>query len=269
MDQNFSFFDHLDELRKRLLLSLIVVLVISLILFLFPQIIFDYVIFAPLKKSFITYKLLCKLKFLFGEAFCNIKDVRLQALTFEAQLSAHIMGAFTGGLILSVPFILYELWAFISPGLLPNERKMVLTIFWFAFPLFILGVMFSFFIMLPFVIQFLLNYTISTSVETIPTLSSYIHIAILFLLLSGLVFLLPLILSVLIYYGILSTEFLVKNRKYAIIITAIISAVITPTTDGITMMLMFLPIYFLYEISIWTGKILEKKKQKALSNVSS
>jgi len=258
-DKGAPLLAHLEELRRRIFLCGVAILITSILIFLFPSIIFDHILFAPLQPDFITYKILCKFKSVFGDVFCHGKAYQLLALDLEAQLSAHIMGAITGGIILSLPFILYQVWAFVSPALYPHEKKAIITLLISSIPLFMTGLLFSYFVMLPFTIRFLIEYKISDMVVTTPTLSSYIKISLFLLFFTAITFELPLIIYILVRSGFISRDTLKQGRKIAFIIVLIVAAIITPTTDGFTMLILALPLYALYELSIWITIPAEKK----------
>lgn len=251
--KEMSFLDHLEVLRWHLIRSSIAVIILAVVAFLFKHIIFDKILLAPSKIDFITYRLL------------HIKELEftLQSLGMSEQFSIHLWVAITAGIIIAFPYILWEFWRFISPGLYDKERKNAVWFIIISSLLFFLGVLFGYYVITPLSVKFFGNYRISDSIHRNFQIGSYISIVKTSVLASGLMFELPVIIYFLAKIGLVSAEFLRTYRKHAIVIVLILSAIITPP-DVLSQIIVTIPIIILYEISILIAKIIEKKQEKAL-----
>jgi len=263
-EAEMSFMDHLEALRWHLVRSVIAVFVMSVILFCFPDFVFGKIIFGPLRVDFITYKKLCELSARLGgvEGLCVDKiNFSLISNQLSGQFTMHLWISFLGGLILSFPYILYELWKFIKPALKATEAKPVRGFVVVSSILFLIGIAFAYYIIVPMSVQFLGNYSITTEnfIQTLPTIDDYISLVSTLTLATGLVFEMPILVYFLTRFGIFSSAFMRKFRKHAVVVLLILAAVITPSPDITSQMLVFIPIYFLYEISIFVAKYVENK----------
>lgn len=259
-----SFLDHLEELRWHLIRIIIAIVVIGGIAFVSSKFIFDQIIFAPLDMSFPTYDFLCKTaNFIAIEtSFCNDKiPLILQNRTMAGQFSADIWTAVLGGFILAFPYVIFELWRFISPGMHANERRHSKGFIIISSILFFIGVLFGYFIVCPLSINFLANYQISAKVDNQIDISSYIGLVRASVLASGLIFELPIIIYFLTKIGLVTPEFLKKYRKYALVIVLILSAIITPP-DIASQIIVAIPILILYQVSIYISKLVIKGQRK-------
>ena len=172
-----SFLDHLEELRWHLIRSVIAILIIATVAFIFKDFIFDVLLFGPKKKDFITYKLFCSISQSIGQgnSFCiDELPFRIQSRTMAGQFSAHLWTSILAGFILAFPYIIFEFWKFISPGLYENERKNARGFIFIASLLFFLGVLFGYYIVTPLSINFLGNYSVSSEIFNDFDLNSYI-----------------------------------------------------------------------------------------------
>lgn len=261
---NMSFLDHLEELRWHLIRSTVAVLIGGILAFMAKSFIFDSLIFGPTHPDFITYRILCKLSSYIGmdDTFC-VQEIafEIQSRTMAGQFSAHLWTSITAGVILAFPFILYEFWRFISPGLHQNERKYSRGFIFTASLLFFLGVLFGYYVVCPLSINFLGSYQVSDLVHNDFDLSSYIGLVRSCALACGLVFELPIVIFFLTKIGLVTPQFLKKYRKYALVIVLIISAVITPP-DVASQIIVAIPVLILYEVSIYISKFV-LRKQKA------
>lgn len=238
-----SFWDHLDELRTCLIRIIIVVLVGAVVAFAMKTEVFSIVL-APSKANFITYRLISR----FGElADFNLSLINTQ---LTSQFSVHIQVSIIVGLICVSPYILYSIFAFVSPALYESERKYARLLVVAGYIMFMIGVALSYFLVFPLTIRFLGDYQVSEDVANIITLSSYIDTLTMLTLMLGIVFELPILCMILGKMGILTAEFMKEYRRHAIVAILIVAAIITPTTDIMTLMLVSLPIYLLYEASI-------------------
>jgi sec-independent protein translocase protein TatC len=260
-----SFLDHLEDLRWHLIRIVIAVLITATGAFLAKSFIFDVVLLGPKQADFFTYELLCKMiKGLgMGDDFC-FKELpfRIQSRTMSGQFSSHIWVSITAGFVIAFPYILYELWKFISPALLENERKHSRGFILVASGLFFIGVLFGYYVVCPLSINFLGSYQVSSEVHNDFDLSSYISLVRSSVIASGLVFELPIVIYFLTKIGLVTPEFLIKYRKYSLIIVLVLAAIITPP-DIASQIIVAIPILILYEVSIYISRIVIKNQKKA------
>lgn len=258
-----SFLDHLEELRWHLIRSVLSILIFGIVAFMFKDFIFNTLLFGPKSTDFITYRWFCELSQMLGQGnnFC-IQEMpfRIQSRTMAGQFSAHLWTSILAGFIVSFPYVLYEIWKFISPGLNQNERSNARGFILIASALFFIGVLFGYYIITPLSINFLGNYTVSSEVFNDFDLASYIGLLRASVLSSGLIFELPIIIYFFTKIGIVSPEFLKKNRKFALVILLSLSAIITPP-DIASQIIVCIPLFILYEVSIVISKIVYKKQE--------
>jgi sec-independent protein translocase protein TatC len=259
-----SFLDHLEDLRWHLLRATLAILIGGAIAFGMKSFIFDVIIFGPKRADFFTYDLLCTISEYLGlqESFC-FKELpfRIQSRTMAGQFSAHIWTSITAGFIISFPYVIYQFWAFIAPGLQSNEKKSARGFIFVTSFLFFLGVLFGYYVITPLSVNFLGSYTVSTEVFNDFDLSSYIGLVRASVLASGLIFELPVIMYFLTKVGLVTPEFLRKNRKYSLVFILIISALITPP-DIASQVIVAIPVLVLYEVSILISKLVLRKQRK-------
>ena len=264
-----SFLDHLEELRWHLIRSTLAIVIIASVAFVAKDFIFDTILFGPKKIDFFTYELFCQLSQSLGQGNSLCIDempFRIQSRTMSGQFSAHLWTSLTAGFILAFPYIIFEFWRFISPGLHIFERKNARGFIFIASLLFFIGVLFGYYIVTPLSINFLGNYTVSSEVFNDFDLSSYISLLRASVLSSGLIFELPILMYFLTKVGLVTPTFLKTNRKFAIVIVLILSAVITPP-DIASQVIVTIPILILYEVSIFISKVVHNRQQKELKNV--
>ena len=263
-EKEMSFLDHLEELRWHLIRSTIVVVVISILAFINKQIVFDKIIFGPKNPHFVTYRFFCWLsQNIGGNMFCFDKmPFELLNMRMAGQFTTHLWVSFVAGFIVAFPYVVYEFWRFISPGLHEKERKSSKGVIFVTSALFLLGVAFGYFVISPFSVQFLTSYTVSDEVVNRIDLSSFISTVTSVTLASGIVFELPVIVYFLSKAGILTPSLMRTYRKHAIVIILILSAIITPP-DLTSQILVTLPVLLLYEVSIRVSARVEKKRIKA------
>ena len=266
---DMSFLDHLEDLRWHLIRATLSIVVVGTAAFIFSRKIFELIIFAPIDMSFPTYKYLCQAGQLIGvdTTFCNEEmPMIIQSRTMAGQFSADIWTSILAGFIISFPYVIYQLWKFISPGLHEKERRYSKGFIFISSFLFFLGVLFGYYIVCPLSINFLANYSISTVVDNQIDIGSYIALVRSACLASGLVFELPIIIYFLTKVGLVTPEFLKKYRKYALVIVLILSAIITPP-DIASQIIVAIPIIILYQISIFISKVVVRnQKRKAEQN---
>lgn len=263
-----SFLDHLEELRWLLVRSTLAILIGGVVAFIFSGFIFDNIIFAPKNADFVTYRFFCDLanKYDLDKSFCVTKiPFELINRNMEGQLNTDIWTSLTAGFIMAFPFVLYQIWKFISPALYERERKMAVSFIFSTSVLFFLGVLFGYYLIMPLSINFLANYSISTVVENNIDIDSYISLIKTTVIACGLVFELPIIIYFLAKLGIVSATFLRTYRRYAIVVILIIAAVVTPP-DVISQLIVTFPLLILYEISILIAARIHKQKLKDEAN---
>ena len=264
-----SFLDHLEELRWHLIRSVIAILIVATVAFIFKDFIFDVILFGPKQKDFVTYRWFCSISQTLGQgsSFC-IDDLpfRIQSRTMAGQFSAHLWTSILAGFIIAFPYIIFEFWKFISPGLYEKERKNARGFIFIASTLFFIGVFFGYYIVTPLSINFLGNYSVSSEIFNDFDLSSYIGLLRASVLASGIIFELPIIVYFLTKVGIVTPEFLRKNRKVSLVLVLSLSAIITPP-DIASQIIVSIPILILYEVSILISRIVTRKQNQALKNI--
>jgi sec-independent protein translocase protein TatC len=253
--REMSFFDHLEELRWHILRSLAAISVFGITLFIYQEWMFKVLIFGPSRQDFITYTLLCSFSksMGLGNTMCfAAHEVNLQTIGFAEPFVTSMWVSFVVGLIMAAPYVLWEVWRFVSPGLLPKEQKAATGAVFVCSFLFLLGVVFGYFLMAPFAINFLIGYTIP-GVTNIPTLNSYINYMVMFTLPLGVVFELPVVVYFLARIGLITAADMRAFRRQAIVVILVVAGIITPP-DVVSQMLVTIPLYTLYEVSIMIAK---------------
>lgn len=252
IEGEMTFWDHLDELRKILFRIIAVVTVVSLGLFMYMKEIFDYVILAPSRNNFFLYEWLNQLakKYPIVPDFCvGTFQVKIININLASQFLIHMSSSLWLGLLFSFPFVIYQLFVFVKPALYGNERKNTGIAFFFGNLLFYIGIAVGYIMVFPLTLRFLAGYQLSSYIENSVSLDSYMDSFMMMCFIMGLVFELPLLSWFLSQLGILNRGFFNKFRKHAVVILLIVAAVITPSGDPFTLMVVFLPIYMLWEIS--------------------
>ena len=263
-DQNeMSFLNHLEILRWTLIRSALAILFVAMGAFMMKDFIFNKIILLPKDASFITYRFLCSVSQQFGTQGLCIDEIPfiVQSRTMAGQFSAHIWTSITAGFILAFPFILWEIWKFIKPGLYPKERKNAKSFIIISSFLFFLGVLFGYYVITPLSINFLGAYRVADEVHSNIDLSSYIGLLRASVLSAGLIFEMPIIIYFLTKMGLVTPEFLKKYRKYALVLVLILSALITPP-DVISQIIVAIPMMILYQVSITISRIIIRKEKK-------
>ena len=267
-EAEMSFLDHLEILRWHLIRSVTVIMLASIGAFIFKGFIFDVIIFGPKQPDFITYQFLCSFSKTMSElvpamfpndAICIGQNLpNLVNLTMAGQFSAHIITSLVAGVIIAFPYILWEVWRFIKPGLQNKEQNMARGFVASASFLFFCGVAFGYFVISPLSINFFLNYQVSDEVLNSPTLSTYISLITSVVIACGAVFELPIVVYFLTKAGLLTPQILSAYRRHAMVGALLLSAVITPP-DVFSQILVSIPIMILYELSIRISRIVIKK----------
>ena len=269
-EENMSFLGHLEELRWRLVKMVIAILIFAIVIFVFTEWITMNIFLNLAEPDFPIFKFFCEL---FNICVDKI-NIKWQSVEMTGQFSTNLMMAIVGGIVVSFPWIFYQIWSFVKPGLKEKEIKSARGIVFFVSVLFFIGIAFGYFVIAPFAISFLNNYSISDIVQGQEvTITSYINYMVMFTLPAGIIFELPIVIYFLAKVGIVDAAFLKKYRRHAIIIILIMASIITPP-DIMTQILIGFPLYILYEISIMIaarinreedeegGKKKKKKKKK-------
>jgi sec-independent protein translocase protein TatC len=255
VQKEMSFLDHLEELRWHIIRSIAAIFIIGIGIFLMKTFVFEHIIFAPKKASFATYQFFCSI----SEVTCfKPPEFDLIVRQLGEQFFVHIKVSLWLGLIIAFPYVFWEIWRFIKPGLYDKEQKAAKGIVFYCSLLFILGVLFGYYVIAPFAITFLAGYQVGETAINSPTLSSYVNYLTMFTVPTGLIFELPIVVYFLARVGLISPEFMKQYRKHAIIIILILAAVITPP-DVLTQFLIGIPLFILYEISIIICRRVVKK----------
>jgi sec-independent protein translocase protein TatC len=256
-----SFVDHLEALRWHIMRIIIVMFISGIVCFIFIDEIFDVVILAPTRASFPPYRWLCALGNLWHIPALCLSDVAIsfQNTQLSGQFMMSITASITFGFIAAFPYIIYEIWRFIKPALTPKELSISRSsIFWISL-LFFAGVLFGYYIITPYTVNFFANYKISPEFENIIKIDDYLSTLMSLVIGAGLIFELPVVVYFLSKVGLLTPNLMRTSRKYALVIVLVLSAIITPP-DVFSQILVAIPIMFLYEISIKLSARVEKRK---------
>lgn len=260
-----SFIDHLEELRWHLVRSVIAILIGAVIVFVKANFVVDKILLGPAHDNFITYDWFCKMGHWvgMGNALCmaGVKAEFL-ATAMTEQFVTTFTVAFVGGFILAFPYVFWEFWKFVRPALSTKELKKTKgVIFWVSF-LFFLGVAFGYFILTPFMVNFYFSYKLSPMIKIMPTFSDYVENLVYTTVGIGVLFQMPLLVSVLARIGFITAKFLKKYRRHAFVIIMTAAAIITPSTDPFSLMIVTIPLYALYEASIILASRINKRQEK-------
>ena len=249
MNEPQTFWEHLDVLRASLIRMAIAVVIFGIVAFCMKEALFSIVL-APCSSDFITYRLLG------AEAF----HIHLMNTGLTEQFMIHMRTAIYAGLLVASPYILYELFRFVSPGLYQNERHYAIWIVGAAYLMFIIGTLINYFVVFPLTVRFLGTYQVSPDVANMLTLQSYIDTLLGMSLVMGVVFELPVVCALMGRMGLLTDHFMAEYRRHAVVAILVVAAIITPTTDVFTLFIVALPIYLLYEVSIQIVRITKLNK---------
>ncbi len=257
-----SFLSHLEELRWHLVRSVVAVLVLAIVVFNFPHILFHDIVLGPSRESFISYRILCQLGDAIGMPSLCLKQsqlVEFQNTQMAGQLTYHIWASLISGFIMAFPYVSWEIWRFIKPALYNKEKKNISGLVFFISLLFFLGVAFAYFVIAPLTVNFLLTYDVmGDTVKNNPLISSYFSTVLNLVLGTGLIFQMPIFIYFLAKIGIVSPKFLKRYRKHSIVVIMILAAIITPP-DVVSQILVAIPLLILYEISIVIAKRVYKE----------
>ena len=262
-----SFLEHLEALRWHLMRAVIAVLTLAIVLFFYREIVFDHFLFAPKHPDFWTYRMLCLLSDYLdmGDALC-IRELPFELINTElsGQFTMHIWVSFVAGFILAAPYVLWEIWRFIKPALHEKERKYSKGVVFFSTLLFFAGVLFGYYVIVPLSINFLGSYQVSADVKNMIAMDSFVSTVTTITFASGIVFELPIVIYFLTQIGLMTPQFMRTYRKHAMVIILIVAAIITPSPDVTSQLLVAFPLYLLYELSICVSMYVVKKAEKEL-----
>lgn len=248
MNEPLTFWDHLDELRTSLVRIICAIALFGIVAFALKDELFA-VVLAPRSSDFVTYRLLGVEEF----------SVHLMNTGLTEQFMIHMRTAIYAGLLVASPYVLYELFRFVSPGLYDNERRYAVWIVGAAYLMFIIGTLTNYFVVFPFTVHFLGTYQVSPDVANMLTLQSYVDTLLGMSLVMGVVFELPVVCALMGRIGLINGKMMAAYRRHALVAILIVAAIITPTTDAFTLFVVSLPIYLLYELSILIVGIINKQ----------
>lgn len=250
-----SFLDHLEDLRWHVVRSVIALVVFTTIGFFGISFIFSEILLAPMRDDFWTYRMLCKM----SNSLCiSGINFQMQNRSMTGQFMMHIKTALVFGLCCSFPYIIFELWKFIRPGLYTGEQKATRGAVFFVSILFFLGVLFGYYVIVPLSFNFLINYKIDESIPNVIDLTNYISLLCAMVLGSGIMFQLPVLIFVLSKIGIVTPILMRKYRRHAVVVIFIVAAIITPSPDFFTQTIVAVPLLILYELSIFISASVHK-----------
>lgn len=269
-----SFFEHLEALRWHLIRAALAIILFTILAFSYYNWIFDDVIMAPTHSDFWTYRMMCgagdflqrvmpEFMHIKAKNFCVDKiNVQLINTDMAGQFTLQINSSLMIGLVLGIPYLFYELWKFVRPALHEKERKAASGFVFYASFLFMVGVLFGYFVITPLSIRFLSGYIVSTAIQNLFSIDSYISSVATLTLATGVVFQMPILVYILSSLGILTPKFMRESRRYAIVIILIIAAIVTPTPDMLTMTVVAIPLLLLYELSISVAGVVQRRREK-------
>ena len=260
-EREMSFWDHLRDLRGHLVRSLIAIILLGIIAFLNKDFVFNSIILAPKEADFITNKLLCQLGLMLNIDYFCVSDFSLKIININmsGQFMTHLYISFMAGVVMAAPYIIYQFWKFIEPALYDHEKRNTGSTVLVCSLLFLIGVAFSYFLIVPLALNFFGSYHVSSEVANQIALGSYISMVVTVTISIGVVFELPIVIFFLAKAGLISIEFLKTNRKYMLVIVLVLSAIITPP-DVFSQVMVTVPLMILYEFSIIMAKFALKKK---------
>jgi len=261
-DNEMSFLEHLEVLRWHIIKSLLAILLVAIVAFIFKDIVFNTILLEPKMPEFITNRLLCN----FGRIvniprLCiNSRPLEIISIKMAGQFSMHIMVSLVAGLVLAFPYVFFQFWRFIVPALYQMEKMHARGAVFFSSMLFILGVLFGYFVITPLSIHFLGSYSVSEEVTNQINLISYVSTMASVVLASGIIFELPILVYFLSKVGLVNPKFLKKYRKHSLVLILALSAIITPP-DIFSQILVAGPLVVLYEVGIYISKRIENRQK--------
>jgi sec-independent protein translocase protein TatC len=267
-EAEMGFFDHLEVLRWHLIRSALAIVICALAVGYYYDFVFDTIILGIQSKDFPTYSLLCRVsRQLNLSGICIDKDmvIPLQNTAMFGQVTLLLQYSIIIGLVIAFPYIIWELWRFIAPAMQEEDQKKTSRVILACSFFFFAGVLFSYFVIIPFSVNFAINFSVSPTIKNNFTIENYINFFTMMLLAIGAVFELPMIVYFLSKMGILSAATMKKSRRYALVIILIVSGMITPSPDVFTQCLVAVPIYILFELSIFIAARNDRKREKEIT----
>lgn len=265
LEAEMSFFDHLDVLRWHLIRSAVAIVTFTIVAFIYYDFVFGEIIMGPKNPDFWTYRMMCNLTetLSLGADFC-IKEIPFNIINTEmaGQFTLQMNSSLLIGFIFGFPYLLFEIWRFVKPGLTEKESSSASGFVFYASLLFITGLLFGYYIIAPLSVSFLANYTVSDIIDNQITIDSYLSTVGTLSIGTGITFELPIVVFILSKLGLMTPAFMKASRRYAVVIILIISAIVTPTPDLLPMITISLPLYLLYEFSIVISARIDKKRKK-------
>lgn len=257
-----TFLDHLEQLRWHIIRAVGSIFLFAIIVFVNIRFIFDVVIMAPSRPSFWTYRMMCRM----SKQLCIDKlDFKLQSIGMGDQFMMSMTSSLIIGLLFAFPYAFWEIWRFIKPGLYITERKATSGATFFVTFLFLLGVLFGYYVVSPLAINFLANYKLADNIVNQFEVTSYISTLATLTLACGLTFQLPIVVYFLSKAGILTPGFMREYRRHSFVVILVVAAIITPSPDIYSQLLVSFPLFLLYEVSIWVSNTVVKNRLKAIS----
>ena len=259
-ERNLPFWAHLDELRARLIRSLIAVGIGLVVAFWKLSWIMEKVVLAPTRLDFITFRMLCRI----GVCVEKVEMVRLQAIAPAEQFLKALVLALAIGVIIAFPYVVWQVWQFIRPGLYRHEVRALRGIVFYISGLFFVGVLFGYYVLVPLMMRFFMGFQILPEVENIWRIGDVIGLIVQTVLAAGLAFQLPVLLWGLSWAGLVTAEGLVRWRRYAILAAVVLGGVLTPSPDVLSQLLLALPLWGLYEVSVLMVRLSERRRRPFL-----
>ena len=258
-----TFLEHLEELRWHLIRSVIAIVVFAILIFLAKDFVWHHIILAPSRTDFWTYEMLCKAAdWLNRQALCiNELPFIIQSRKMTGQFTTHITSSALIGLIISFPYVFWEIWSFIAPGLYAKERKSTRGAVFFVSLLFMIGVLFGYYIIAPLSVNFLSHYNVDASILNEFELTNYVSTISMIVLSSAILFQLPMVVYVLTKAGLVTPEGMKTYRRHAIVVILVLGALLTPP-DPISQVLIAIPLFGLYQISIYISASVLRRQRK-------
>jgi sec-independent protein translocase protein TatC len=262
-----SFWDHLEELRWTLFRSILALVLLAVGFFAFMRGengIFDIFILGPTRGDFFTYRLLCRVGASFSllSEFCDTAfRIEIMNIKLATQFFTHMTTSFWLALVCAFPYLMFEVWKFISPALYENEKKNVRWVFFFGTGMFFLGCAVGYFMVFPMTLRFLATYQISEAITEQVSLDSYMDNFLMLIFIMGIVFEMPLLSWLLSKLGLLHRGFFTKYRRHAIVALLVLAALITPSGDPFTLSIVFIPLYALFEMSAFFVRPAPKEEE--------
>ncbi len=264
-EKEMNFLDHLEELRWHIIRAVLAIVIFMIAAFVYITEIFDYIVFAPAKVDFIFFKWMCSLGNLVGatETLC-VTDLpfKVQSRNMTGQFMMSITASFMIGLVVAFPYVIWELWSFVRPGLETKERKFSKGAVFAISSLFLIGVAFGYFVLSPMTIWFLATYQVSSMIVNEFDITSYVSTVASLVLGCGLLFQFPVVVYFLTKIGMVTPTLMRTYRRHAVVVIIVLGAVVTPSADPFSLTIISLPLYILYEISIFTSVVVLRKKLK-------